>query len=279
MYNIKVYTYPDLSKQVKLYKVPVKFGYDEPKAEKEVKRKGVEHNPFDGNRVKDFECEADLKEIDRYMTSNANRSKNKIYQYAKSNEWEWFTTFTFDKGKVDRFDYSACVKALSKWLNNMRVHSPTLAYLIVPERHKDGAFHFHGLFSGCDGLRVKYTGKTVVQRYMVDGKRRYRKTKDKIYIFERYKFGYMTATAVKDNARVTKYITKYVTKDLMSATFGKKRYWASRNLLLPNEEIELMEPSHLMVMKSELLEDSAYHKHIDVSQYTNQEIDIFELSE
>lgn len=276
MYNMKVLTYPDLSRQVKLYKVPVKMGYDEP--EKKCRRKPINRNPFDGVRVRDFDNDDDLKEFERYMTSNANRSKNKIYQYAKSNTWEWFTTFTFDKNKVDRMIYDACVKALSKWLNNMRVHSPALAYLIVPEQHRDGAYHFHGLFSGCEGLKIMDTGKVVISKFKRGERTIFKRTEDKIYIFERYKFGYMTATRVKDNNRVTKYITKYVTKDLMSATFGKKRYWASRNLLLPVEEVELIEPSQAFVLKHELIESSDYHKHVDVSQYANQEIDIFELS-
>lgn len=276
MYNVKVYTYPDLSKQVKLYKVPVKMGYDEPD-KKKCEKKCVEYDVFNNLRVRDFKTDDDLKDLDRSLQVSANRSKNKIYQYAKSNEWEWFTTFTFDKEKVDRCDYSACVKLLSKWLNNMRKHSKNLAYLIVPEQHKKGGYHFHGLFSGCDGLNIKDTGKTYVQKYIVNGKKRFRKTKDKIYIFDRYKFGYMTASKVKDNDRVTKYITKYVTKDLMESTFGKKRYWASRNLLLPVEDTDMLSELDIFELKNGMLDIADYHKQIDVRQYGEQVIDIFEL--
>jgi len=253
------------------------LGCDMP--ERERKKRIKEKDVFTGRPVREFDDKKDLEIIDRSLQVSANRSKDKIYQLAKSNEWEWFTTFTFDEKKVDRFDYSACSKALSQWLNNMRKHSPNLAYLIVPECHKDGAFHFHGLFANCEGLKIKDTGRTVIQKWIGDnGRKRYRKTKDKIYIFDRYKFGWMTATVVKDNVRVTKYITKYVTKELYSSTFNKKRYWASRNLLLPNVEVEMIDSSEWSGVRGELVDTANYHKHIDVSQYANQEVDIFELN-
>lgn len=52
-------------------------------------------------------------------------------------------TLTFDGSKVDRYDYNICLTKCCQWLNNQhKRYAPDLAYLFVPEKHKDGAYHF-----------------------------------------------------------------------------------------------------------------------------------------
>ena len=48
------------------------------------------------------------------------------------------------------------------------------------------------------------------------------------------KFGYFTCTKINNIQACSKYITKYITKDLCSYSRGKKKYWPSRNLIKPN---------------------------------------------
>lgn len=93
--------------------------------------------------------------------NNNNRAKNKIYDYARSNQWEWFLTFTFSPEKVNRSDYDECKKKLTKWLNNMsnKFCDGQLKYLVVPELHKDMTnWHFHGLFANATGIQFVDSG-------------------------------------------------------------------------------------------------------------------------
>lgn len=258
-YNIKVITYPDLTKQVRIYSCPIG-----PPDHVPVHRPR-DKDPFDGKCV--HEVYEDLDEWEYYVSDvSLKRTRRKVYDYAKCNEWDWFVTFTFDGKKVDRYDYDVCVSKLSKWLNNLKRSSPALSYLIVPERHKDGAWHFHGLFAGLLEGEVVDTGRTVIKRLKTaSGRSRFKNTGVKIYQIGRYKLGWMTATRVVDRERVTSYITKYITKDMLDGLYGRKRYWCSRGLLLPVEEVFAIDDVSRFMLASELSEVARYRKVSTVS--------------
>lgn len=48
-----------------------------------------------------------------------------------------------------------------------------------------------------------------------------------------WKYGFSTATKIKDTVRASAYITKYITKECVQHTKYKKRYYASRNIKRP----------------------------------------------
>lgn len=250
-YNVKVITFPDLTMQYRIYHSDVIY---------RGRRLDRTKNPFDDNWTYDIGGDVQAR-FDHSAEVSMKRTKAKVYNYAKCNDWDWFVTFTFSPDKVNRYDYDACIKVLSKWLNNLRRSSPLLSYLVVPERHKDGAWHFHGLFSGLNDKMIVWTGKYVVKRLHASGGRsRYVRTDDKIYRFGSYKLGWMTATSVREKERVTSYICKYITKDLCDSSYGRKRYWCSRNLVLPLEEVYSLDISARFVLASELEESSSYQK-------------------
>ncbi len=180
-------------------------------------------NPFSGVYE---HAPKEMKEPDheRSLQSSMNRTKNRVYHLARSNVWEWFVTLTFNPAKVDSFDYDDCVKHLKSWIDTVRRACPGMKYLIVPEKHTSGRFHFHGLFADCQNLSFTDSG------YL---------TKDGrvIYNIGSYRLGFTTATKVRDSSRVTGYIGKYITKDLCQVSSGKKRYWSSRNL----EDVQAVE--------------------------------------
>lgn len=60
---------------------------------------------------------------------------------ALANDFRWFVTLTLAPDKVDRYDAGEVVRKLSQWCNN-QVKRRGLKYVLVPERHKDGALHF-----------------------------------------------------------------------------------------------------------------------------------------
>lgn len=252
MYNIKVFKYPS-GWQYRIYSQPVGFKDD---GVPDCKDPELWYNPFEDvyeRGAPEFVGEFDEILIDeekrkeRSIKNSMNRTINNIYHLARSNMWDWFITLTFDPQKVDSLNYDMCVKCLSKWLNNLKRISPELKYIIVPEKHKSGRYHFHGLFADCWDISFIDSGK---------------KTSDGQTIFNigNYKLGWSTATQITDNQRVTKYISKYISKDLVSVTVNKKRYWASRNLELCEEEEILIDGRYLDNYVSKLLMYSKHHK-------------------
>lgn len=172
---------------------------------------------FDNPFMEELDYGYNMGDAEENLKRSMRRSKNMIYDIARSNRWEYFFTLTFNPEKVDSFNYAECTKKLSQWLKNMKKRgNEELKYLIVPELHKSGRWHFHGLFAGCDNMDLTDSG--------------YRDKKGRIiYNVGRYKLGYSTVTAVDDMHKACSYLAKYVTKDLCSGTKGKKRYWASSN--------------------------------------------------
>ena len=272
-YNVKIITYPDLTKQYRIYHNTI--GTDDLSIPVRPHKKG-ERNPFDGKVCK--EILVDIKDYKNHVDDvSIKRTKKKVYDYAKSNEWEWFVTFTFSPDKVNRYDYDECTKYISKWFNNLKRSSPALSYLVVPEQHKDGAYHFHGLFSGMNERQIVWTGKYVIKR--VRGLRsKFVRTKEKIYKIGSYKLGWMTATRVREMEKVTSYITKYITKDMLNGLHGRKRYWCSRNLVLPLEEVFILDATDRFILSQEL-DDSSRFKKVSQVCYGDmtQSVNIYEV--
>lgn len=200
---------------------------------------------------------------ERSLQVSMNRTIKKVYHLARSNLWEWFFTLTFDPQKIDSYDYAACTKALSDWLHNLRRIAPDLAYIVVPEHHKSGRFHFHGLFAHCGNISFVESGH-------------FTKSGDMIYNVGSYRLGFSTATRIKSNEKVTKYISKYITKDLCCLSRGKKRYWASRNLIECEEEHLLYDSDQLHSLLAMLNETCTYKKMLQSGDLTTT---YFEMGE
>lgn len=204
-YNVKIYHYPEET-SIRLYSKEVKT--NQIKQEKE-------HHYINLEKLNSF------KNTEHAQNVSQNRSINKIYELCRANMWEYFITLTFDQNKIDRFDYDKVSGALVRWINNIKKnYAPDLKYILVPELHKNGAYHFHGLIADIGNINMIDSGH----------KTRYHEV---IYNIGNYDLGFTTATKVKDSNKASNYITKYITKELCATTKGKKRYWASRNLNKP----------------------------------------------
>lgn len=175
-------------------------------------------NPF----TEKFERMTEYKPCDpeEIVRRSCSRTIKAIYDVARSDSWDWFLTFTFNPLVIDRYNYVACSKKMSVWLGNMRRVQDDLKYLVVPERHKNGAWHFHGLFKNCEKFDFVFSGKR-------DKKGR------RVYNVGKYRYGWTTATRITDHRRASSYLCKYITKDMCKFTKGKKRYWQSYNLNKP----------------------------------------------
>lgn len=89
------------------------------------------------------------------MARSMRRARAKVRRLALSNEFRWFVTLTLNQEKVDRYNVEEVVRKLNNWCSN-QVKRRGLKYILVPERHKDGALHFHGFFN--DALEAVASG-------------------------------------------------------------------------------------------------------------------------
>lgn len=109
----------------------------------------------DGERVKPAPRTKDKKAQGDDRLRSMRRARAKLRRLALSNEFQWFVTLTLDPAKIDRFDPKTIMAKVNRWLDNM-VRRNGLRYVLVPEQHKDGAYHFHGFFAG--DLRILDSG-------------------------------------------------------------------------------------------------------------------------
>ena len=204
-----------------------------------------------------------------YLEKSINRTKTKISDYILCNNFTHFVTFTFDpsnskvKNEENRKDLLKMSKLLITWvnseqINHFRRHGHRFGYLIVPERHKNNAWHFHAVFQGYKNeIEDFYSSKN---KYLtVDEIRsKNKKPKNQRGFLPRYTLGRSEIAPVKDKFRMSSYIKKYITKELINEKY-KKRYWASRNLKLP-EVIENIVESSTKIPKMYLFSKYDYHK-------------------
>lgn len=114
------------------------------------------------DRAKPAPREKGVKSEGADMVRSMRRARAKLRRLALANDFQYFVTLTLDPARIDRYDGAAVTKALSQWCDNM-VRRHGLRYILVPERHKDGAFHFHGFMAG-DGLVARDSGHMIVGR-------------------------------------------------------------------------------------------------------------------
>lgn len=147
--------------------------------------------------------------------------RRKIFDYAKENDFEYFGTFTF---KSDFIDNNSRYIEMARYLEMIRKRAKRLdvelRYLVVPELHKSGLIHFHGLFGG-------------YKLNLVDSGHKFKNTK--IYNLVDFDAGFTNFQLIRSKNKISNYISKYITKNLMDSPVskGKKKYWCTKNLKLP----------------------------------------------
>lgn len=173
------------------------------------------------------------------FSQSISRARNRIFELAFCNEFQFFCTFTQSAEMRDRFNLDEFRKDLAQFIRNLnRGREKPIKYLLIPEPHlnsrdkKDiGAWHMHGLLMGltADDLREFSTKDNIP----LNLKKRI-KNGEKIYNWDKYskKFGYFTCTPIQSQEGVSKYLTKYITKDLTLSAIesGHHLFYASQGL-------------------------------------------------
>lgn len=150
------------------------------------------------------------------MQNSLSRTRNAVYELAACNPWQYFVTLTLDPDKRDRFDLDAFRRDFAQWLRNFnRLHASSVKYLLIPEQHKDGAWHMHGLLSGLSDSSLSRN------RFGYLDWPDYAK-----------RFGFISLSEIRSHERVSAYITKYITKDMSARLheLGAHLYYASKGL-------------------------------------------------
>ena len=158
------------------------------------------------------------------------RSRSRFRSRVLAHSWDWFGTLTLDSrklpGGLGRRSPDV-VPYVYEWLHKWRALAPSMRYAIVPELHKNGAFHFHILMAGLPpGLVVP----------VMRGRSQLIKRGRAVFDFSPASraLGFTEFTRVTDSLAVARYMAKYITKSMgvgvSNRGVGFRRWSVSRNV-------------------------------------------------
>lgn len=166
------------------------------------------------------------------LANSISRSRSTIYELALCNEWDFFCTLTLDKTKYDRYDLKKFHKDLTQHIRILnRREDSNIKFLLIPEQHKDGAWHMHGFLSGLPEDQLhEFTSAAVLPEYI----RNKIQQNQKVYNWESYskKFGFCELEPIQNIYKASAYVTKYVSKSLSESIkeLNAQTYYCSRGL-------------------------------------------------
>lgn len=200
--------------RITLHKMIRRAGYEE--VDGEPSRKGRKNTA--GNSAK--------------LEESLSRTKSTVFELALCNPWEWFVTLTLTPEYHDRKDIKTYKKKLSTWIKNYnRLHNTEIKYLLIPEQHKDGSWHMHGLIMGLPQKHLEAFQKKDKLPIKILIEIEHGHT---IYNWPAYQkaFGYITISKIRSAEGVSKYITKYLTKDMAKTRIdlNEHLYYCSQGL-------------------------------------------------
>lgn len=144
-------------------------------------------------------------EVERVSLS---RTRRNIRELALSNNFEYFATLTINSDYCDRFHLTECQQFLRKKLKKLKRKNENFAYLFITEKHKNGAFHFHGLVKGVDDFYINENG--YLSHKLFD------------------EIGFNSFSKIRDYSKTCNYILKYITKDCVKNEARHSLYFQSR---------------------------------------------------
>lgn len=165
--------------------------------------------------------------------------RRRIKGYALANDFKWFVTLTFNPEKINSLDYEMAKMTLLKWCRLIRDKYHKFDYLIIPELHKSGAVHFHGLLGDVSANFVEAvnpkTGNPIIRHDR------------QVYNLTDWNYGFSDCEMIETPERAASYITKYVTTALLTnkEMYNKKRYFNSQGLIKPAVTFGMMDNTEL----------------------------------
>lgn len=164
------------------------------------------------------------------------RAKANLKDIALCSSFDYFVTLTVAKDKLDRYDIKEITPKLNRWLDN-RVRRNGLTYVLVPERHKDGAVHFHGFFNGAlevtdSGTMIPPDGGKPKKVSMLKRSLSSLEGCKTVFNLPAWDYGYTTAIALYgDYRRAVGYVCKYIGKS--TEKIGGRWYYSGGDIHKP----------------------------------------------
>lgn len=179
---------------------------------------------------------------------NAQRSRSRahraLFDVLRSNTWQWFITLTF--GDDDRLSDEEVRAKFERWRKMVKRKFPQMYYVGVPEYHKKGGLHLHLVVGGVSAadLRLKHSGRVLHKGQAWKKKDFVRAgfvedtlTGEGAVIYNVSSwdgYGWSTATEIRNNEAVQRYVSKYITKANIDPRFyNKKHFFCSKNVQRP----------------------------------------------
>lgn len=173
-------------------------------------------------RTYDVPPKGNAKNPELSRESASARARAAVRDIALCNKFAYFFTFTLSPEKIDRYDQVEVYRVLKNFLKNTS-YRKGFSYVLVPELHKDGAIHCHGLCNlGEVKIEPAFDPKT--------GRMLFTERGQQIYNMCDWKVGFSTCIQIDSGyEKACSYLVKYITKD-SEKIFGKW-YLSSRNLV------------------------------------------------
>lgn len=151
------------------------------------------------------------------FSSNLSRARNKVYEYCICNDFEYFVTLTINQDKYNRKNLKTYYKDFSQFIRDYRKkYNIDIQYLFIPEQHKDGNWHMHGLIKGIPQEHFNINDNGYLDWYSYKNK-----------------FGFISLDKIRNSEACSIYMTKYITKDFYKNTKinkNNKLYYCSKGL-------------------------------------------------
>lgn len=177
----------------------------------------------DGIRILDPDKPDELP-MEKFMQSYC-RARSMVLQYALCNDWDYFITITVNPDRFDRWDLDRIYSYMSQWFRDYRKkHGKScIRYVLVPEHHKDGAWHFHGLISGIPRKHISdFVPGIHPQKLVVAGYKNWGPLANAV--------GFVSLSPLRNPVGAAFYVVKYITKEHARSDFYQHLYYCSRGL-------------------------------------------------
>ena len=184
-----------------------------------------------------WECDAPKESRKKRSGGNGNvqrsarRAGVQLRRLCHCMDARYFVTLTVDARRCDRYDVAAITRKLSVWADN-QVRRKGLCYILVPELHKDGALHYHGIFNAAwpvvDSGTISRPGKKRPQRPRgrADRARWLSDGGHVVYNLPSWPLGFTTAIELYGGRDKTiSYVSKYVSKQRTGGKVAGRWYY------------------------------------------------------
>ena len=149
---------------------------------------------------------------DNVKNASLSRTKRNIREICLCNDFSYFATLTINSQMCDRYSLNDVQDRLKKTLKKLKRKYNDFKYIFITEKHKDGAFHFHGLIGGLPSSAFVINTNGFLELPIISNE-----------------MGFNSFSLIKDYNRCCNYITKYITKDCIKNSHNQI-YISSRGL-------------------------------------------------